>query len=109
MNDEARRKVRERVLSVIPWGRENAIIADRICELARTEVEWRTQLPTRDMIRELRGMGHPICSCSGGKRPGYWRTKIKTELLETVEQLNSRARSIQHVADCLHEASQRIG
>ena len=91
MNDHDWEATRQRVLAAIPSGRENAIIADRIHEIAKTPREWRTQIHTRQFIRSLRMEGEPICSSPA---VGYWRTTEPREMQACIDSLRHRADEI---------------
>jgi hypothetical protein len=85
-------KMMQAVLDAIPWGKENAIISDRICEIAKiNDPDFRTNFKTREIIADLIiEEGQPICS----SKNGYWRTKKNIDLWTYADELKGRADGI---------------
>lgn len=95
----------EAVLSSIPRGKDHAIIADLIHDIAKTKKEWRTQLPTREIIRSLQLKGYAIVS-----KPdrGYWITDKPVDVQTYIGSLQGRISSLEQKIDVLWKTYDRL-
>ena len=91
-------------LSVIPFGESNAIKADEIQSMTGTQLEWRTQWPTREVIRDIVLAGYPICSSTRG----FWRPTSRHEAMECADQLRARAMKILERATALKRGASSL-
>lgn len=85
--------IKEVVLSVIPWGKENAITSDEINRRAHVnDPDFRTNYKTREIIKDLLINNHePIMSSPSC---GYWRTRSAADMWQYASDLKGRADEI---------------
>lgn len=80
----------QRLLNIIPVGRENAMHAIDIA-INMGYPTGGNQVETRDLIRYAIQQGHIIVSTP---RDGYWRSNIKQEVIDCTNSLKKRADEI---------------
>lgn len=80
----------QRLLSIIPIGRANAMHAVDIAAAMGYPTEG-NQVETRSLIRYAIQQGYVIVSTS---RDGYWRSNVKQEVIDCADALEKRADDI---------------
>ncbi len=75
-------------------GRDQAIVADRLCELTNLN-----EGALRDGVKILRRHGFDVCSGN----VGYYRSESPEDILNTAKQLESRAASLIETARLMRE------
>lgn len=75
-------ELQERLLNIIPFGKDNAITRDKLANLIGY-----SDRKIRDNIHHLRMNGYVICSDSGHK--GYWRPTKRSEVNDFIIQMES--------------------
>lgn len=91
----------QQVLSLIPPTKSNAISREKLARLTGL-----TDRGVRNIIRELREQGEPICSNS--ETNGYWKTNDITEILHTANEYHKRGRENLKIALKLRRLAQRL-
>jgi hypothetical protein len=78
------------LLSIIPFGKENAIHAEDIARQLQLPIGG-NQVEARGLIREAIQNGHIILSTPAS---GYWQSNDKQEVQNYIQSLNERAQEI---------------
>lgn len=77
----------ERVMNLIPFGKEKAITRSELCALTGFK-----DRKVRDIIADLRDHEIFICSTSGQR--GYWQATKREELEDLADEFHGRAMDI---------------
>lgn len=80
----------QRLLEIIPFGKENAMHAEDIAVSMGYPVGG-NQVETRQLIRSAIQQGNIILSTP---KDGYWRSKTKQEVEDYIDSLQNRAAEI---------------
>lgn len=80
----------QRLLNIVPFGRENAMHAEDIANSMGYPTGG-NQVETRALIRYAIQQGYIIVSTS---RDGYWRSNVKQDVIDCTNSLINRADEI---------------
>lgn len=89
-------ELQERLLSLIPHGKDNAISREQLVTLTNV-----SDRKVRKIVEELRAEGNIICSSTQTK--GYWKPTKRSEVEEFIIQMNNYGKQCFNAAKSARE------